>query len=1022
MSYQHQTIKAGECLIAKIVSELMGAHASIPATHIILPTQRLHLYVTRELCRLQNGAALLPHLWTWDQFIEEVTAEHATKYKVMVSSQCELIMEHVLLLRDKKQTEGKSERDLNTNSRHAHELVYFAGELAKAGLSQVAKQKLDSYLERDWRRSEDVFASVSSRVADVFSALTDYGDLMTKMHWTTPEQSRSGAVTQWLASTTAARIQSVPQGRIIIAGLTSLPLLESKLLGEISRQENVSVWIDESPPFGTDSPIQELRRVVGLPPSLAPNEIWASGVKSVVSAFDITHEVAHSLLRVREWLDSGIAAHEIAIIVPDESSHGPALLALASTAPCSINMPLARPWATTLIGRWLSLVTELTHTYDIHIVGQYILHPLTLFLFGASPTFKSEDFQIELKNFPIVDHDPSVIFAFLRQPHYGHAHGKFSVADTAYIEKAILWCSSLDFPNIAGAAGELARVFSAFETSPWLTSQTISETKKSEASFKILRKASDQVCELGPLRGYKAGDWKSLLRDIYRTASEESVRDPGEPLSGLQILGLTEARYVPFAAALIVGCAEGSFPHGLPKDSLLDNTMKGIIGLPGWTELEALEDTTFHLLTCRLPHVELSYPKTDLGSPKIRSRWIEQLAQTLSVHEVNGSRAHELFPSNKGRPFPAESETIEGFAEDHSELTKTASATRLRNLLWCPYRYLMDARKLTTVELPEDREAMSLGTHLHAVLEAFFNQPQSLLLADDLQLSACPKDLALFKDWARRRLDALAQIIVPRSFARAPKMQHMTGTGWGKVADFWYGLFAAGFPINKVGTEIDIGKSGNLTMSLSGRQIVVHGKIDAVHAGTLATLLVDYKTSVMPTASNVAKGLEPQLVLYAHALSNATDANLQPFNTKLEDTAVAYYSFTDGKARYVSIGSNAKAHFLRATVFGPKTKPSDLSSALAAVQSRWQQRLEAIDQTQHFSGDPSDCGYCHFAGICRKEDPRYKDRFNKQKIAKPPAATMEDLAAELAAETAERSNRVSKDSSTAGTSDEEDET
>jgi PD-(D/E)XK nuclease superfamily len=998
MNCEHQTIKAGECLIAKIVSELMQAHASIPATHVILPTQRLHLYVTRELCRLQNGAALLPHLWTWDQFVEEVTAENITQDKVMVSSQCELIMEHVLVQQAQRQTKDKSKPDLNTNSRHAHELVYFAGELAKAGLSQVAQEKLDAYLQRDWRRSEDVFVSVSKRIDDVFSALSDYGNLMTKMQWTTPEAARSGAVTRWLESNTADQIKSMPQGRIIIAGLTSLPLLESKLLGTLSRQDNVSVWIDESPPFDTDSPILELRRVVGLPPCLAPKEIWACGVKSIVSAFDITHEVAHTLLRVREWLDSGISAHEIAIIVPDESSHGPALLALASTAPCPINMPLARPWATTFIGRWLSLVTELTRTYDIHIVGQYILHPLTQFLFGASPTFNSEDLQYQLKNFPIVAYDPSVIFSFLRQHQEGHAHKKFSASDVAFIEKAILWCSSLDFPHLAGAQEELARVFSALETAPLLTSQSLSEAKKSQASFKILRKATDQVCELGPLRGYRAADWKNLLKDIYRTASEESVRDPGEPLTGLQILGLTEARYVPFAAALIVGCAEGSFPHGLPKDSLLDNNMKGIIGLPGWTELEALEDTTFHLLTSRLPHVELSYPKTDCGSPKIRSRWIEQLAQKLSVHEVNGARAHDLFPRDKGRLISTTPETCEGFAADHSELTKTASATRLKNLLWCPYRYLMDARKLMVVELPEDREAQSVGTYLHAVVEAFFNQPSEIVVEGDLQLSACPKEPELFKNWAGRRLHALAQIIVPPSFARAPKMQHMTGTGWGKVADFWSGLLAAGFPLNKVAAEIDIGKSGNLTMSFSGRQIVIHGKIDAVHASTAATLLVDYKTTVMPTAGNIADGLEPQLILYAHALSNSTDANLQPFKTNVDRTAVAYYSFIDGKARYVSIGAEAKAHFLEAKIIGPKTSSSDLASALAAVQSRWQQRLETIDRTHHFDGDPSDCKYCHFAGICRKDDPRYRDRFTTQKIAKPPPTTLEELTTELEAE------------------------
>ena len=41
---------------------------------------------------------------------------------------------------------------------------------------------------------------------------------------------------------------------------------------------------------------------------------------------------------------------------------------------------------------------------------------------------------------------------------------------------------------------------------------------------------------------------------------------------------------------IILGCIEGEFPKGLPKDLLMDEWLKGLMGLPGWQYVEALEE------------------------------------------------------------------------------------------------------------------------------------------------------------------------------------------------------------------------------------------------------------------------------------------------------------------------------------------------------------------------------------------------------------------------------------------------
>ena len=406
MEKQHVSVPAGSCLITELTSTLSRATGSLADLHVVLPTQRLHLYLSRELARKQNNACVLPRLWTWDQFAQDVIGNYYDNNLVMVSSQCELIMEYILKKRGSSETR---ESPLNTNSRHAHELLHLHSELSKSGAASGAKQRLIEYLERDWRRSEDVFTAVSRRVHDVFSALDDFDDAMSQMSWVTEAHSRASAVGKWLDAESEFQQSSCPRGPVIIAGLTSLPPLEVKLLSRISKHQNISIWLDEPPPHAENSPLAELRAAIGLTPATASEKSWARGVKSIASAPDITHEVAHSLTRAKELVSQGVSPHEIAIIVPDEGVHGPAYTALCEALNIDVNIPLATPWTTTLPARWFNLATQIGSGYDIHTLGQYLLHPMTRKIFDAPGDFDEHRLQMRLKDVPETERDPSPI-------------------------------------------------------------------------------------------------------------------------------------------------------------------------------------------------------------------------------------------------------------------------------------------------------------------------------------------------------------------------------------------------------------------------------------------------------------------------------------------------------------------------------------------------------------------------------------------------------------------------------------
>lgn len=974
-TFKHRSLVPGTCLITELAQTLCSTGTALSDIHVVLPTQRLQVYLTQEILRIRGGASVLPRLWTWDRFLENLIADFYDMKLVMVSSQAELIMDHVL----RQRQDVLGERPSHTNPRHAHELVHLAGELQKSDAQSSAQGALQDFLARDWRRSEDVYRGLSERIQDVFDSLKAFEESMAEQQWVTTEEARCGSIKKWLETEEPEAFTHLPRGPIIMAGLTSLPPIEVQLLKRVAGSENVSTWLDEPPPHSQSTPLALLRSAVGMSPNATTSVSWALGVKKIYAAPDITHEVLHVLKEVKGLLDGGTPAHEIGVIIPEEKAYAPAFKAFSERLGIPCNMPLATPWAASPVARWLKLVATVSQENEIHSMGQYVLHPMTRKLFDAQATFDEKKFQEQLKYFPEVSHVVTEVMNFVQR--------EFDELDASYIEHALTWATKSEAQDIDAARNQLTEAMA--QLMPEDGRRQLSPREQS--SWNILSKAIDQVCALAPLRGYKSTGWTRFLADIYQTANQQSTRDTGEPLHGVQVIGLTEARYVPFAAAFIVGCVEGSFPHALPRDSLIDNSMRHVMGLPGWHELESLEDTTFHLLTSRLPHVVLSFSHADGDSPTIRSRWIEQLSPRLSSTEIELSEIHDFLApaapaANELAQVEVSSES-EGFAADHESLTATTSASRLRSLIWCPYRYLMDARRLVTVELPEDRAQIKAGLTLHRVLEAFFKVETMPGLPQDLVMSACPAEEGLFTPWAHRRLDALSELIVPKEFARTALFQHMTGRGWRDVAEFWRRLFAAGWHPQNVETEVKLGSPTTIKFKVHDRIIEVHGTIDAIHhpgQRDAPTLITDYKTSSTPSSTAIAQGLEPQLVLYAEAIDQDHNSP-SPEKSRLDKTVITYYSLSAGKPSFVGVGKDAKDHLAKFHLISSYSKFSDLGGALNAVRERWHARLSTIAKTSSFAADPSDCGFCSYQGICRKNDPRYKDRIAQQKIAKPAA-------------------------------------
>jgi RecB family exonuclease len=614
-------------------------------------------------------------------------------------------------------------------------------------------------------------------------------------------------------------------------------------------------------------------------------------------------------------------------------------------------------------------VTELPRRFETHIIGQYLLHPLTVALFYKQNSGLGLDerrLQESLKDFPEPQLSGVPPLAQIRE----FLNARFDAADAVYMTKAINYCLE---PPENSPAETTADFMPRFLADLATLRETFSRSgPREESAWTHAETAARLAQALAPLSHKKGpAGWREFLSQCRRCAAGESVRETGEPMDGIQIIGLTEARYVPFAAVRIVGCVEGSFPHALPRDSLIDNSMRQAMGLSGWNELEALEDTTFHLLTSRLPYVELSYARASEDKPLIRSRWIERLAVSITVEEF-------IDPYQQTLEAPSADalacDSLEGQTDGVLDITAKASASRLRDLIWCPYRYLMQARKINPVELPQDRSQLKTGNLLHKVLERFFTTEVDDRLEAHLRFDLCPADVSSFITWAHQRLDGIALVTVPKNLARLPQFQHMAGRGWQQVAEQWGVMYATGFSPKQVETEVKIGRAVPLTIAINGRSITIDGSIDAVFKRGGDSILVDYKTGVVPTIKDVEDGVAPQLLIYSWAM-----AQKEP----LTASAVSYLNLSEGRQLFVAVTQDIKPSLTTHGLLSPSAKPADLNNAFTAVKNRWSERLREIEASSRFMADPSDCKYCPYDNICRKNDPRQRDRIKAQAKVRP---------------------------------------
>jgi len=237
--------------------------------------------------------------------------------------------------------------------------------------------------------------------------------------------------------------------------------------------------------------------------------------------------------------------------------------------------------------------------------------------------------------------------------------------------------------------------------------------------FKVINKLTNYY------ESHPQMDSLPVLHAIYKQVIDlAEVSFEGEPLSGLQIMGVLESRVLDFENVIITSMNEGKFPAGKSQNSFIPYDVKRELGLPTFKEKDAIYSYHFYHLLLRAKNVYLLYNTESEGlDAGERSRFLTQLEiekkpnHNLTVDVYNAvlpPKAYEPMEVPKTESVMArlqEIATVKGFSP-------SALTGYLRNPIQFYYQRILRISEADEVE--ESIALNTLGTIIHGALEELY--------------------------------------------------------------------------------------------------------------------------------------------------------------------------------------------------------------------------------------------------------------------------------------------------------------
>lgn len=752
----------------------------------------------------------------------------------------------------------------------------------------------------------------------------------------------------------------LPYEQIVFVGLNALSVSEERFLAQLQKREIADFYWDYVSDKVTDPDnkasyfvsrnLKSFPSSMKLPPEeKVKTEIEVIGIPSGIG------QAKHVYTLLSDWCKEAEMSSEealrTAVILPDEHLLIPVLNAIPEQIR-RINVTMGYPLAGTPVASLIEYILALQKNV------RYI---------DRNPLFYFRDVLPVLNHRYILSTSPEIISSLVKEI---TENNKIYISHTELEKTPLL---EILFTPVTGVEAfsdylikvleELNKVMSALSDEEEEDAPQRTNDLEQEFIFHYFTTVNRMKEVMKDARIEMKID--TFFRLLKRVTDTITIPFHGEPLSGLQIMGVLETRALDFDRLIILSMNEGIFPQRKAANSFIPYNLRWGFGLPTYEHQDSVWAYHFYRLIERASHVSLLYDTRSNGLQTGEvSRFVHQLhyhyevpmRDKLVVYNVSSSKTPPL-------AVPKREDIMRRLDAYRKGGSKAISASAINTYLDCPLKFYFSVVEgiREEEEVSETIESDVFGSILHKVMEELYKPFQGKMVTVDL-LKAIRKDTALLTG-------AIARAFASEFF-KTEVVRSLTGQNYligemirkyvekilerdGKLTPFVY---------------IESERKINGLISLSDHsEIRLKGFIDRVDEVLDAIRIIDYKSGSGTTTFSSIESL---------------------FNKEEKDRAKAvmqvfmycwmYAHFTENKGKTIQPG----IYYVRSLFSDPfdpsvyhriergkSEKVEDFSGYAQAFEEGLRGCLDEIFNPEiPFTQTPTGkaCSYCPFKGICGK--------------------------------------------------------
>lgn len=700
-----------QTFLSEIANRIQREHpTNLNQVTIVFNNRRSGLFLRRQFAQMDNNSFFLPHIIGMDQFIHDL-------------GNLEIIPNEFLLfeLFDIHRKIDSSEHRLENFDEFISFGDLMLNDFSEIDLYCVNAQTLFSNLHDiksigEWDIETGRLTPFQEKYLAFYKALyTYYSQLHERL--LAKHQAYGGMAYRYVAEN--IDILSKSDTRFLyFVGFNALSTSEEKIISYYIKR-GYGQYLPDGDPYYYNNLEQEaghfLRKHFPLSNTPTPFENHFTQNHKEITIVSCPENIAQckytgDLIAKQLNNESNDTIEQTAIILADESLLLPTLNALPKEI-SNANVTMGYPFTSTSCN---SLILKLFYLYQHaqnnkfyhHDISDILTDPLISQTLIPHHTYKQYEQTI------INEHIVYTDFDFINQ------HLKILGSDITPID--------FIFSKPSPTPDEFIAITT--QIAEFLHTNISSNNKKEREALSCLTEIIQYFQELQQQYHY-IDSIDTLLKIYLRLSQKISVPFYGEPLLGLQILGVLETRNLDFKRVILLSANEGILPSGKTPNTLIPYNLKCAFGIPTFHEKDAVYAYNFYRLIQRAEEVFILYSTESDGMGKgEHSRFIQQIRDELSKTYPNNIKIHEeVLSSTNHLPQTSLPDTFQKTPAIIQQLHKIAqlgfSPSALNKYRNCPLEYYYEnVLHLQEVEdNTENIEQNELGTYIHNILQNVYS-------------------------------------------------------------------------------------------------------------------------------------------------------------------------------------------------------------------------------------------------------------------------------------------------------------